>query len=341
MKVVDREELLSQLNSVLAGLATHEAIEQSTCFVFDKGQVVTFNDDIACIMNTKLDIKGAVPASLFGSLLRKLPDTELKYSIEKKKLVIKGHHKKARIQIDPKLRLPILEDLDVARKWHKITEEFSDAIGMVEQCADGKRESSGSATLVHITPEYIEATDAFEAARYIIDLKLKQEVCVKRNAIKQMVTLGMTHMGVTSAWVSFKNKATGLIFCCRRYDESDYPSLNEIIKPEKKVRKTHLPKDLQKAADRAGDFAAERLDDAETKVLVTLEPKKIIIKGRGDKGTYTETFKSEYKGEKIKFSINPGHLMEIARRFEECRIGKTILMVTSKKYTYLTSLLTA
>src|SRR5687768_12406403 len=56
---VDRENLLRALESVTAGLAHREIIEQSGSFVFKDGNVITFNDEIACTATSPLKIQGA------------------------------------------------------------------------------------------------------------------------------------------------------------------------------------------------------------------------------------------------------------------------------------------
>ena len=54
---IDREEFLKQLESVLPGYSTKEVIEQSSCFVFKKGRVYTYNDEIACSQTTSLKLE--------------------------------------------------------------------------------------------------------------------------------------------------------------------------------------------------------------------------------------------------------------------------------------------
>ena len=44
---VSREKLMQALEAVSPGLANRELIEQSSCFVFKSGMVMTFNDEVA------------------------------------------------------------------------------------------------------------------------------------------------------------------------------------------------------------------------------------------------------------------------------------------------------
>jgi len=333
--MVKREDLLKELDSVFAGLAERDDVEQSTCFVFKDGMVMTYNEEIACVMKCSLDIKAAVPARLFLSILRKLTEDELDIDIEdKKKLVIKGRNKRCSIRVTRKLLLPIEENLDVATKWHKLDGNFIDGLNLVQQCATTAKNAVGTATIIHITPEHIEACDGYEAARYEVSTKIKENVSVKREAVKFVVTLNMTHIGITDTWVSFKNQ-TGLVFSCRRYKET-FPEIDEVLKERGKV--TILPKGIKETAERAEIFASDKLDEKDNKIFVTLEMGKVIVTGKGDRGIYKEAKKASYKGDTIKFKIHPAQLSQIVERFDSCEVTKRLIKVTGENFVYVSAL---
>ena len=106
---VNREQLLNQLEAVLPGLSTRELIEQSSCFVFKDGKVLTFNDEIACVQTCKIGIEGAVPAMPIVNLLRKMVEEEITILPvnDGKGLRIKGKRKQATIPMEAEIQLPI------------------------------------------------------------------------------------------------------------------------------------------------------------------------------------------------------------------------------------------
>ena len=53
---INRMNLLNVLESVHPGLSKRDMVEQSACFVFQGGRVITFNDEIACSLETELSI---------------------------------------------------------------------------------------------------------------------------------------------------------------------------------------------------------------------------------------------------------------------------------------------
>ena len=75
---VDRVKLLQALESVSGGLATQEAVEQSSCFVFKDDGLYTYNDEVACwCPNPVPGVVGAVVAQPLLALLPQLPEAEV------------------------------------------------------------------------------------------------------------------------------------------------------------------------------------------------------------------------------------------------------------------------
>ena len=72
----NRKDLLKVLQLVRPGLAAKEIIEQSTSFIFTKGQVIAYNDEISVShpVVKGLDLDGAVQANELFALLNKLTD---------------------------------------------------------------------------------------------------------------------------------------------------------------------------------------------------------------------------------------------------------------------------
>jgi hypothetical protein len=254
--------------------------------------------------------------------------------LEKKKMLIKGRNKRASIKVNRKLLLPIEDNLDVATKCYKLSDDFIDGLNLVQQCAATVKNAVGAATIIHITPKFVEACDGYEAARYTVKSKFKDDIHIKRNSVRHIVTLNMTHIGITDSWVSFKNK-TGLVFCCRRYQES-FPDISKVL--EEKGKKTTLPKAIKDAADRASIFASDKLDEKDDKVTVLLERDKVTIIGRGDRGVYKEKKKADYTGKTIKFKIHPVQLGQIIQRFDSCEISKRLLKMTGENFIYVSTL---
>src|ERR1700679_2349375 len=96
---VNREELLSKLQSVQPGLASREVIQQSSCYCVTGGYIVTFNEEIACRIPSGLpkDFEGAIQATPLLALLQKLEEEFVTFEINDKELKVTGKRREAGI----------------------------------------------------------------------------------------------------------------------------------------------------------------------------------------------------------------------------------------------------
>jgi hypothetical protein len=247
---VNREKLLTQLESVQPGLSPREIIQQSSCFVFKKGKVFTFNDEVACSHKCVLEIKGAVQAAPLLGILKKMEQELVDIEIgEDSKLVIKGKgNEKVGIVMDRKVVLPI-SLLETPDKWQKLHKEFAEAVSLVQKCAS-RDESDQAKTCVHIHQEWIEACDDYQMARFKLKTRFEKPTLVRRDSLKHMTEFGMVEFSETDTWIHFRNPI-GLILSCRKY-AVDYLDLSSVFSIT--GTPATLPKGLGKAAEKAGVF---------------------------------------------------------------------------------------
>ncbi|HEC66121.1 MAG TPA: hypothetical protein ENI23_12580 [bacterium] len=325
---VKREELVQKLESVLPGLATKPIIEQSQCFVFTDEKLVTFNDEVACSIDSPLDIQGAIPAKALLQLLNKLPEEEIEVRVEENELLIRVGKKKTKLRMEEEMTLPI-EELEEPTKWRKIPKGLVQAINISLSCA-GKDESQFVLTCIHIHPEWVEACDNFQVIRYPLKTGLKKSVLIKRDSLKAIVGLDMTEWSQTDNWTHFRNPL-GLTLSCRRYLE-DFPDLTKVLAI--KGKPMELPKNIKDVVVRAEIFSSE--NTANDSVMVRMKSGKMEIKGEGPSGWYKEVKSIEYDGPPLAFAIAPKLLVEISSKSTSCQLGDTGLRVDGDGFTYVT-----
>lgn len=326
---VNREELLRKLESVSPGLAVKEAVEQSSCFAFKGGSVVTFNDEVACRTKCDVGFEGAVAAKPLLELLAKMPEEEVDVGPTDGGLLVKGKRRRSTIVMEADITLPV-GVVDRPDKWRPVDAEFSEAISIVQHCA-GKDYTHFYTVCIHITPDYVEACDNFHAARYPVATGVVEPCLVKKESIKHIVGLGMTKVGATNAWLHYRNPS-GLVFSLRR-EQDDYPEVDGIL--EVRGTKTTLPNGLADAIGRAEIFSSENPD--ENKVVVELRAKQLSLRGRGASGWYEERRDVVWNGSPFAFTISPNLLLEILERTNECYIADNRLIVDNGKFVYVTS----
>lgn len=329
--MVNRELLLQELESVQPGLARKEIVQQTASFVFKDGMVMTWNDEISCKTKSLLDFTGAVYAEKLLQFLKKSKVEEVEVIPKDGELMIKGKKERAYARMESEILLPI-EMVDPPKKWHRLNEEFLDAVAMVQECASDDQ-SAILLTYLHITDKKIEAADNHQGIKYSIKTKFEKDTLIKKSSIKHITSMGMTHFSEAEGWVHFKN-SNGLVFSCRRWEDT-YPSLRNFFKTEKKGKTAVLPQSLIQPLETGNLWSSEIKDKDGNEVTITMGANEIRIKAPGVTGRYIAERKIRYSGKPIKFLISPKLLVELLKRHSEIEITKEALKVNGSKFLYI------
>lgn len=334
---VNREDFLSRLQYVEPGLTKERdekvSIEQSDCFCFKDGRILSYNDELSCRIPSKLgkEFEGAVKAKPLQLLLSKMREEEVRIEADSSKFIIRGRRKHSSIAMNPDVTLAF-SVVERPENWQELPEDFSDALEIVSQCAGS--EANRSMQYLHVHPKYIEAMDRFQLARYKIKLGVEEEVLVKSESVKQCLAFGMTKIALTDSWLHFMNQAK-LVFSCRRFSD-DFPDISSLFGIED-ARPVKLPKGLVDTINLAQIFVAK--DGDHNYVRVQLEQDKIRLSSSGIYGKYGEWMPLlGYKGEQIAFLIKPDLLKAITTRYNEVLISKERIKVEGGRFQYAAAL---
>lgn len=330
---IKREELLAELESVQPGLSNKEELEQSSCYVFKDGQVVTFNDELACSIKCNIGLEGAIHASALLDILRKLPEEFLDIEAKKGEIVIIGKkgRRKCGITREAKISLPI-SVVDKPGEWKEIPDGFLKAIERARWCASSNPEQF-KLTCIHISPKWIEACDNAQVSRTTLATGVQRSILVRRDSIKHAVDATMTHFCETKNWIHFKNE-TGLVLSCRRFVDEYVDNLERIL--EFKGSKITIPNGIGDAADKASLFL-ENLKE-EPQVKVDLSPGQVVVGGRGMHGWFREKRSLSYSGPALSFYIAPKLLIDLAKQHKEAEITEGKLRIVTGKTVYVVCL---
>jgi hypothetical protein len=327
---IKREQMLKEINAVMPGLSQREIIEQSSCVVFMDGKICTYNDEVACSYPSKMDIEGAVVALPMVAILEKLTEDEVTVDTTEASVIIRGKAKRATIRMEKDIHLPIA-NIEKPGTWAKLGKGFNEALNLVQACA-GKDDSQFLLTCVHIHPDYIEACDNEQVSRFNDKTGFTSELMVRRDSIKHIVALDMTHVSETKNWVHFKNPSN-LILSCRRYNDA-YPDMSPILQVSGSP--LTLPKSIGEAVERCEVFSAESTDD--NLLTVSLTKGKLRVKGEGAHGDFVESRKIKYEDEDLAFRIAPYLLVDLVDKHNQCEVTSNRLKITVGKLDYVTVL---
>jgi hypothetical protein len=327
---VNRTELLTALEAVSPGLATKESVEQGSCFVFRKGKICTFNEEIACESKSPLgDFEGAVTAKPLWDLISKLQEDELEIEIrDGVEFRVVGKGKRSGIRMEAKVMLPI-DTVEQATEWKPLDKDFAEAVGIVASCAS-REQSEFILTCIHVHPEYLEACDRFQIGRYPVQVPVKGETLVRAESLAKIVPLSVTEISESPGWLHFRNEK-GLTFSCRRFLEK-YHDIGEFTK-KKEGFKIALPGGLEDMVSKGEIFSGENAAVG-NHMIVTINPDFMEIRGEGASGWYAERRPIEYQGAPIKFLIGPKILVAISKKAKECVVESGFLLIDTGRFIY-------
>jgi len=327
---VNRETLLSQLETVQHGLSARNVLEQSASFVFKGGRVYTYNDEVACVSDCEIAEECAVLAKPLLVMLGKLKEETIAVTLTGRGLVIKGKRKSATFRCDEEILLPI-DAIEQPGKWAELPPVFGDAVALAVRCTVAAKSAPFIVQCIHIATDGIEAMDNFQMFRYPLKSGLEENVVVLAAAAKHASGLGMSKIAISPNMVHFQND-NGLTMSIRRYCDA-FPEIASFLLF--KGKKIILPKGLIEAAEKAAVFSGENTEGV---ISVACTRDKVKIVGTGSSGVYRETTVSKYAGPDLDFVIAPNLLAEIIERGAKCIISKTRIRVSSDVFSYVTCL---
>jgi hypothetical protein len=337
---VNREEFLRALQNVRAGLAQREILEQSTCFVFTEGQVITYNDDTACRGPSGLpdQASGVVQSGNLLEILSRIDQEEIRVTVSDVEFTVTAKRQRYGYALQSDIRLPY-KNVEQPGRWKPLPEQFADAVHLVQQCA-GKDQSNWVLTCVNLSPEYIEACDDFQMCRWSLETGLKESTIVKRESVETLASLGVTEVSLTENWIHFRNKR-GFVLSCRRYVD-EFPSDKLTPYYGREGTKVSMPKGLKAACEKANFFSQETAD--ENMVTVELNPNSVTVTGQGLTGYASIREPCNWDGEPITFMAPPGLLGEVTSKYNDVEICRDddnscpVLKVQGSSYVYVTVL---
>lgn len=334
--IVAREKILRAFEEVQPGLSTREITDQSSCFVFKGGRVITYNEEVFCSAKSTLpkELEGGVEADKLTQFLRKLKDPEITLSFSDNTLKVKGTKREGiEFPFRKEILLP-LDQVEVAGKWRKIHKEFADAVNIVQQSAS-QDQSEQITSCIHIHPKFIEASDGRQLTRYKIKTGVEKPFLVRRDSIKFIATVSLKEISETEKCIHFRSD-TGLIISARRYMDQ-YQDMSAALKEEGEP--IILPKGLTDAMEKCE--LVTQVDKDNNFATIHLTKGEIKVTGISQAGRYWKTFKNvKYNGKDLKFKIPPKLMGEILRRHTDCEITDSFrVKINGGKFTYMAALI--
>ncbi len=314
-------DLLNELESVRKGLSGKEILEQSTSFVFQNNKVMAYNDEIAAIANSCLDIEGAVDADSLLKLLNKIKDEKIKVGVDDDELKIKGKKFNTGIKFDSEVKLPMENlNIDLDTDFQELPENFSQLAKLACLTASSSM-NMPLLTCVHIEKDKIESCDNDRITICKLDRDTKLNILVPAKNLLEIVKEKVVGVSLDESWIHFKTDED-TILSSRIFNE-EYVDLESLL-PEDEGEKVKFQQEVENIINRASVFSTDAIT-AEKTIYLNIKDGKLEISTQNENGWYKEKAKVE-TDEDFAFSINADFLKDVLKMSNEISIIDDVLM---------------
>lgn len=329
---INTAELKTALEIVKPGIAINEFLEQSTSFAFTQGSVVTYNSEI-CIKHPiqDIDFEGAVIADELYKFLTRIKKEEIELTVEGNQLVITSGRSVAKFNMQSEVLLPF-SDVESTDAFEEIPspEDFvkgvrfvapickKDVVQMLQDC-------------VHITSDFVEATDNHRICNYKTSIPVKDVLVPKKNLLA-VVNLNPVYVAETNEWIHFKTEA-GTIISCRTVVD-DFPDTSNVLN----VTGTSItfPKTIDEVLSRAEVFSSG--DALGGFVEITTKKNRLQVSSKSEQGEFSEEINMKYDGTPIRFIATTAFIKSVMSQVQECVVSERLIMFKAENWIYVSSL---
>lgn len=327
-----RAELLAALKAVTPGLSAKDTIAQASSFVFDKGRVFSYNDEISVSAPFKSGFTGSVPAKEFSALINKLKAEEITLTVEKNELHVSSGKSQAGLRLEDEIKLP-LEELGMPNSWTLLPKTFNAG---VKACifSAGKDQTKYVLTHIHVNGDVIESSDGYRATRFYMEEGcaglFPEPLLIPAGAAKYVTDYQPTSYAITNGWIHFSNES-GLVFSTRWPEGESFPDISAFVDAEGHT--ITLPAELSDMMDR-GTVLAEG-----NRLTIILDKGTLVLATESDAGWFEEETKIEYKGEGLEFDTYPEFLSSILKMKAKVSVTPKLMKFETDDMVHVVALL--
>jgi len=336
---VDRVKFLATLQKASVGLSSRELLEQSNCFIFHGGDLITFNDEIMARAKSPIELEGAIPAKDLIGVLSKIPDETLEVIVRENEIVLKGMRRRAGITLASDIHLPINE-VPMPTKWMGMGENVFPVM-LQASLTCGKDATQYLTTCVHVTPELIEACDNNRMLRAELTTGFPNELLIPASSLDAIRGLTPKKFCIGKGWLHFQMD-DGEVISLRCSYEKYFSGIDKalVIKNAEEIK---LPANLKDIIGRAEVMAEGSKVSAvgyDSRVTITIKEGLIKVRARKETGWYEEQKRVVYSGPTLIFEVHPHFLMEVMERSRKVLLNNEKMMIKTDKVQFVVSLYT-
>jgi DNA polymerase III sliding clamp (beta) subunit (PCNA family) len=315
---IQKDQLKSALNLLKPGLSKKDIITNSNCFVFNKGYISSFNDELWF----NYPVEGiteyfAVESDEILELLDKTKTDKVTIEVTDDYLLL--HAGKANagfklVQVDFPVDVAMFDNVE----WQELPDDFQMAIKFAAMSASDDL-TNPILNCVSIKPDgTVSGTNNFRLSNWVLKSELPiEDTLIPADSVLKILTIKPTSFVTDNDWVHFKNDE-GVIASCRVVYET-FPDVSKALSKVKGGELIMFPDDIIDILKRAEVFT----DDEKIAQTITITRKRnyLIIDSESDaKGFFKERIVMDSESADFSFMINPLFLKDILKQSKKCML---------------------
>lgn len=329
--IFKKEEILTKLNSIKAGLSNKDIMQFGKSFIFSGTEVISFNDQISIGIEMKTDFTCMVPADELLKVIAKTKKDDIEITFNEGVLDIKSGKLSSQLKCSQENLAEFLLQLrpESKMKWNVLPKDFFDAVLMTVFSASSDM-TKPYLTCLNIKKDRIISSDNLRVSQFIFKEEMKHEFLLPALAAKELVKFkDITQYHLLDSWIYFKNDS-GIIFCSRILD-NEFPDVSSFF--EIAGHKFIFPDEASSAIGTASVFADGDFD-FDKKIKVNITDKKMTCKGEQETGWISEEIDIDVE-QNFSFIINPFFFAEVLKHTQRAKIIDNVILFYSKNFQHL------
>lgn len=342
---VNREDLMDVLNLVRPGLSQKEIIEQSNHFIFNKTEILAYNDELLISYPFDIELQCTVDASLFLKLLSKMATETI--SIELKKGLLECWNNKTSAHI------PIVEESEIFEyiknvtketekaDWHRLSADFIEGLRLCAFSADTDRQR-GTLTCVRIEGKNVMSGSKQRVSWYEMDKEVPEDFYIEATLIQELSRCeDITSYMLSKAWAHFKSEG-GTTFSARRVIPLDLLSFKEAFEGFDVGVRIRIPADLRDSIETV-NLVNEGEQSVDKLVTLMIDENKITCKAETTKGAILEEVdfdknKKPQIEKNFSLQIRPDFLVDVLEKATFMYVGDSHVLFKRQAFQHIAGL---
>ncbi len=340
---VNRLDLVDVLNLVRPGLSQKEIVEQSNHFIFNKDEVLAYNDELLISYPFDIDVQCTVDSSLFLKLLSKMTTETI--SLEVKKGILEVWNEKTNAQI------PIVEESEIFEhiktvtsglgdtKWHRLSEDFIEGLRLCAFSADTDRQR-GTLTCVRVEGSDVMSGSKSRISWYQMDKEVDEDFYIEAALIQELSRYDdISSYTLSKAWAHFKSKG-GVTFSARRVIPLELLPFREPFKDFDTGVRISIPADLRGSIETV-NLVNEGEQGVDKLVTLMIDKDKITCKAETKKGAILQEVpfgKTPNIDKDFSLQIRPDFLIDVLEKATFMYVGERLVLFKRQAFQHIAGL---